>query len=336
MVLVTEGVAGGGVLHAHGGGDVAGVHHVDVLPVIGVHLQDPAQALPGMLGGVEHRGALGQGAGVDPEEAQLTHKGVRGNLKGQSGEGRVVRSGTEVLLVGVGVDALDALFVQGGGHIVHHGVQHLLDALILVRGAAGDGNHGVIDGGLPDGGLDFVDGDFFAAQILLHDLIVHLGHGVHQLLVIFIGQLCHVGGDLLFPHILTQLVVEHEGLHLHQVDDALEVGLRADGELNGNGIAFQAVAHHVQHTVEVRAHDVHLVDVHHAGDLVLVGLAPHGFGLGLHAALGAQDRDGTVQHAQRAFHFQQVVAAEVMVMPRSCSWAIQSIVAEPSWVSPIL
>ena len=32
----------------------------------------------------------------------------------------------------------------------------------------------------------------------------------------------------------------------------------------------------------------------------------------------------------------QVVAAEVMVMPRSCSWAIQSIVAEPSWVSPIL
>ena len=28
----------------------------------------------------------------------------------------------------------------------------------------------------------------------------------------------------------------------------------------------------------------------------------------------------------------QVVAAEVMVMPRSCSWAIQSMVAEPSWV----
>ena len=32
----------------------------------------------------------------------------------------------------------------------------------------------------------------------------------------------------------------------------------------------------------------------------------------------------------------QVVQAEVMVMPRSCSWAIQSIVADPSWVSPIL
>ena len=32
----------------------------------------------------------------------------------------------------------------------------------------------------------------------------------------------------------------------------------------------------------------------------------------------------------------QVVAAEVMVIPRSCSWAIQSMVAVPSWVSPIL
>jgi hypothetical protein len=32
----------------------------------------------------------------------------------------------------------------------------------------------------------------------------------------------------------------------------------------------------------------------------------------------------------------QVVAAEVMVMPRSCSCTIQSIVAVPSWTSPIL
>jgi hypothetical protein len=32
----------------------------------------------------------------------------------------------------------------------------------------------------------------------------------------------------------------------------------------------------------------------------------------------------------------QVVAAAVMVMPRSCSCGIQSIVAAPSWTSPIL
>jgi hypothetical protein len=32
----------------------------------------------------------------------------------------------------------------------------------------------------------------------------------------------------------------------------------------------------------------------------------------------------------------QVVAADVMVMPRSCSCSIQSMVAAPSWTSPIL
>ncbi len=31
-----------------------------------------------------------------------------------------------------------------------------------------------------------------------------------------------------------------------------------------------------------------------------------------------------------------VVAAEVMVMPRSCSWAMWSMTAAPSWTSPIL
>ncbi len=30
------------------------------------------------------------------------------------------------------------------------------------------------------------------------------------------------------------------------------------------------------------------------------------------------------------------VAADVIVIPRSCSWTIQSMVAAPSWTSPIL
>jgi hypothetical protein len=52
--------------------------------------------------------------------------------------------------------------------------------------------------------------------------------------------------------------------------------------------------------IEVRAHDVHLVDVDHAGDMIVVGLTPDGLGLGLHAALGAQNGHRAVQHAQRA------------------------------------
>ena len=73
-------------------------------------------------------------------------------------------------------------------------------------------------------------------------------------------------------------------------------------------------------------------------------------------ATRVEHRDGAVEHPQRALHLDgevdvpgrvddvdrcgrrqlQVVAAEVMVMPRSCSCSIQSMVAAPSWTSPIL
>ena len=52
--LVAERVAGGGVLEADGGDDVAGEDLLDVLAVVGVHLQEAADALLVALGGVEH------------------------------------------------------------------------------------------------------------------------------------------------------------------------------------------------------------------------------------------------------------------------------------------
>ena len=71
---------------------------------------------------------------------------------------------------------------------------------------------------------------------------------------------------------------------------------------------------------------------------VAVGLAPDGFGLGLDAADAAEDHDRAVEHAERPLDLGgevhvagrvdqvdeavapfEVVAAEVMVMPRRCS-----------------
>ena len=58
-----------------------------------------------------------------------------------------------------------------------------------------------------------------------------------------------------------------------------------NGQLDGHGVRLQALVDHVDHVVEVRAHDVHLVDVDDARDVVVVGLAPDGLALGLDAAL---------------------------------------------------
>ena len=241
-------------------------------------------------------------AGIDAEEAQAAHIGVGHDLERQGGEGGVVVRRTLVLLVSLGVHALDGRNVQGRGHIVHDGIQQLLHALVAVRRAAGDGHHLIGDRGLADGRTDLGRGNFLASQICLHDRLVHHGHGVHQLLPVLVCQVHHVRGDGLHAHILAQIVIVDVRVHLDQVDDAFKGILAADGELDGHGIALQALLNHAEHVVEVGAHDVHLVDIDHPGDLVVIGLAPHSLRLGLHAALGAQHGDRAVQHAQGALH----------------------------------
>jgi hypothetical protein len=95
--------------------------------------------------------------------------------------------------------------------------------------------------------------------------------------------------------------------NLDEVDHAGEVLLGADGDHDGHGVGLQAQLHLVIDLEEVRAGAVHLVDEREAGHLVLVGLAPDGFRLGLHATHGAIDHAGAVQHAHRTLDFNREV-----------------------------
>src|SRR4029077_5415142 len=116
---------------------------------------------------------------------------------------------------------------------------------------------------------------------------------------------------------------------------------------------------------------VHLVAKDDAGDFVLVALSPHRLGPrlrrrpGRRYALPADEQPqarvqpsphtapsstrklrstsivkstwpGVSMMLRRLFFQKAVVAAEVIVMPRSCSCSIQSMVAAPSCTSPIL
>ena len=71
------------------------------------------------------------------------------------------------------------------------------------------------------------------------------------------------------------------------------------GTCIGTGLRAQARLQLVDDLDEVGAGAVHLVDEREARHLVLVGLAPHGLGLRLHAADGAQHEHRAVEHAQR-------------------------------------
>jgi hypothetical protein len=88
--------------------------------------------------------------------------------------------------------------------------------------------------------------------------------------------------------------------HGDQVDDALELVLGPDREVHRNRRRAGAVLDHLHAVEEVGADLVHLVDEDHPRNLVAVGLTPHGFGLRLDTGVGVEERDGAVEHGQRA------------------------------------
>ena len=118
-----------------------------------------------------------------------------------------------------------------------------------------------------------------------------------------------VGRDLLDLVLLAHLGVAapRERLHLDEVDDALEVVLGTDRELDDQRLRLEAVDDGVDGEVEVRAELVHLVDEADARDVVLVRLAPHRLGLGLDTLLAVEHGNGAVEHAERALHLDREV-----------------------------
>lgn len=138
-------------------------------------------------------------------------------------------------------------------------------------------------------------------EVLVHQVLVGLGSGLDHLLAPFGGLVLQLGRDVLVLelHALRGFVPD-DRLHLDQVDHALELVLGTDGDHHRHGIGAQALLHLVVDLEEVGTGPVHLVDEGQARHLILVGLAPDRFGLGLHTAHGAVHHAGAIQHAHRA------------------------------------
>ena len=150
--------------------------------------------------------------------------------------------------------------------------------------------------------LDLINRQRFAVEIFFEQRVILLGDMLKHLVVIGLRKLLHIRGDLRHFDIHAEIVLIIVRLHGDKVNDALELRLRADGQLDGHGVAFQTILHHCDHAEKISAHNVHFVDIDHSGNMILIRLAPNGFGLGLHAAFCAKDGHGTVEHAQAALH----------------------------------
>ncbi len=134
--------------------------------------------------------------------------------------------------------------------------------------------------------------------------VVDLDDGLDQLLAVLDGAVLEVLRDLDDVPLRTQLfVAPDQRVHLDEVDDALEIVLGADRQLHDRGLDAEALMERVDAEIEVGADLIHLVDEDQTRNVVLVGLAPDGFGLGLDALVAVEQRDGAVEHAERTLDF---------------------------------
>ena len=279
VARVAESLTSGGVLEAHDGADHASTDALDLLTLVGVHLVDLADALLLALGAVEHLVASVHDAGVDAHEGQLAQVRVRGNLEGQDRQ-RLVVGGMTLQFDGLvtRLEAGDGRDVERGRQVVDDGVEQRLHTLVFERGATGDCSEGGSQHTATNGGLELVDGHRVRIlEVELHELLVVLGDGLEHLGTSGLRLVLHVGRDLLGLIMSPELSLATPGLgvHLDEVNDAHELVLGTDRQLQQNRDGVQTILDGLHTVIEGSTGAVKLVDVADARNAVLGGLTPH-------------------------------------------------------------
>ena len=145
---------------------------------------------------------------------------------------------------------------------------------------------------------------FLAFEELLHHIVVELDDGFDQLGAIFGGLVDEVGGDIdVFEFRAKGLVLPDDPTVSDQVDDALEIALRADRQVKHQRVRAETVNDALNAIVKVRAGAIQLIYEAHPRNAILVRLAPHGFGLGFDARDAVEHRDRAVEDAQGPLDF---------------------------------
>ncbi len=103
------------------------------------------------------------------------------------------------------------------------------------------------------------DGRLPLEHELLHQVLVVLGELLEQLVARGLGLGPVLLGDVGVLPLLAHVALPVVGVHLHEVDHPVEVGLRAPGQLQHERVRGEPVDHHVDRALEVGAGAVHLV-----------------------------------------------------------------------------
>lgn len=294
---VGKGIAGGTVDAEHGA-DLTGTDLVDILHLVGVHADDAGDAHLLVGSRVVQVGALAQRSLVDTDVGKLTVV-VLLELEGESDKRQRVVGDQRNRLLALGLVEGRVLNLTGVGQVVADGIQHGLDTLIGQGRAHHDGSKLAGNGRAADGSLDLFVGGRLLFEVQLGNLVVDVGQLLNQELSLLGGKLLQISRDLVGNSNLGAAgTLKVHGLHLDNVNDALELVLGADGDLDGGRGDLELGVDLLDGLPGVGAHTVHLVDEGDSGNIVAFHLAIDGNRLRLDAADGAENHDGAVEHAQ--------------------------------------
>ena len=84
--LITEGITGGGAFQAHSGRDVTRANLFELFPLVGMHLEKPADPLSSPFRRIVNVRPSSQHAGIDTKEGQRSNIRIRHNFEGQGRE----------------------------------------------------------------------------------------------------------------------------------------------------------------------------------------------------------------------------------------------------------
>ena len=300
MIFRADRVAGAQILEADRRADVTGLHELDGVLVVGVHLVETGHALLLTRTGIEHVGTGIQVTGIDTDIRQASHERVGRNLEHKTAE-RLGGLGLQLhLLLVREVRRLRRADIQRGREVTHHGIQQELDAFVLERGTAACRNNLHGDGALAQRGDDLLLRDGFGRlEVLVHQGVVAFGGGFDQLVVPEGDSVLHVGGnvlDLVVHQVVARLVDDR--LPGNQVNNSLEILLRTNGEADRNGGGTELGLDLLDTGEEISTDAVHLVHIGNLRHAIFICLAPNRLGLGLNAPHGAERGYRTVEDTE--------------------------------------
>jgi hypothetical protein len=263
-----------------------------------VHQHEAADALLLAGGGVEDVRTALERAGVDAEEGQLTDERVGGNLEGQAAKRLVVeglRSISSPLLGSVPQTEPTSSGLGRKSTMASRSFSTMTPRPSPPVTAKNWPEGRTCGYSLSSSVVSSWPSRYFSMRC-----VVGLNGGLDEVVAVALGLFFHVLGDFALDELVVGVVLVGVGLHLDEVDHAVDALLEADRQVDGVGALGEALVDRFEGLVEVTAGLVDLVDEANARHAVLVGLAPDGFGLRLHAHLAVEDGDGAVEHAQTA------------------------------------